>query len=75
MYFENFHTGANQQLWSIYLQIDLSKNAETQSKREEVKFNLNVSLVNYSATHKRHSFNSMIISDWTENELIALKRN
>ena len=67
--------GANQQLSSIYLQMDLNKNAKTHSKRKEVKFNLNVSLLNYSATHKRHSFNSMIFSDWTENELIALKRN
>ena len=74
MYFENFHNGANQQLSSIYLQMDLSKNAKTHSKRKEVKFNLNVSLLNYSATHKLHSFNS-IFSDWTENELIALKRN
>ena len=54
--------------------MDLSKNAETQSKRKEVKFNLYVPLLNYSATHKLHSFNS-IFSDWTENELIALKRN
>ena len=67
--------GANQQLSSIYLQMDLNKNSKTHSKRKEVKFNLNVSLLNYSATHKRHSSNSMIFSDWTENELIALKRN
>ena len=58
----------------IYLQMDLSKNAKTHSKRKEVKFNLYVSLLNYSATQKLHSFNS-IFSDWTENELIALKRN
>ena len=42
--------------------MDLSKNAETQSKRKEVKFNLYVPLLNYSATHKLHRFNS-IFSD------------
>ena len=62
LFLRTFSNGANQQLLSIYLQMDLNKNAKTPSKRKEVKFNLNVSLLNYSATHKLHSFNS-IFSD------------